>query len=125
MNNLKKSYSTGLKLKMLRTDAGMTQSQLGDAIGGLSDQQIRKYENGTSDIPISKLPVIARVLNVEVLDILGDDLVSDQVYEPAEKYSSAKGYVQFLKKKIEQYKIIIEEQQNLIEMQNEKLTKDS
>lgn len=44
----------GRKLRMRRTIMGMSQSELGDAIG-ISFQQVQKYERGANRISASKL----------------------------------------------------------------------
>lgn len=53
----------GQRLRMRRAMLGMTQAELGDAIG-LSFQQIQKYENGKNRMAVSTLWRIAKALNV-------------------------------------------------------------
>ncbi len=61
-------------IKTLRIKQGMTQIQLGNALG-LSDAQIRKYENQeTLRIRLSTLIDIAAVLEVSIDDLLLKDL---------------------------------------------------
>lgn len=53
----------GNKLKALRKERGLTQTQVGVALG-LTFQQIQKYERGTNRISASKLHQLAEVLKV-------------------------------------------------------------
>jgi transcriptional regulator with XRE-family HTH domain len=53
----------GRKLRMRRTILGMSQSELGDAIG-ISFQQVQKYERGANRISASKLWDFSRALDV-------------------------------------------------------------
>ncbi len=53
----------GRKLRMRRTILGMSQSELGDAIG-ISFQQVQKYERGTNRISASKLWDFSKALDV-------------------------------------------------------------
>ncbi len=55
----------GARLRQRRTLLGMTQTNLGDAIG-VSFQQMQKYENGANRISASRLFDLSRVLDVPV-----------------------------------------------------------
>jgi len=55
----------GKQVRLHRTVAGLSQTQLAEAIG-LTFQQIQKYERGGNRISASKLVSIARVLGVPV-----------------------------------------------------------
>lgn len=55
----------GARLRARRTLLGMTQENLGEAVG-LTFQQIQKYERGTNRIVASRLYEFAKVLNVAV-----------------------------------------------------------
>lgn len=55
----------GTRLRARRTLLGMTQENLGEAVG-LTFQQIQKYERGTNRIVASRLFEFAKVLNVSV-----------------------------------------------------------
>jgi len=55
----------GLRVKERRVLQGMSQENLGDAIG-LTFQQIQKYERGTNRISSSKILQIAKALDVKV-----------------------------------------------------------
>ncbi|WP_253307481.1 MULTISPECIES: helix-turn-helix domain-containing protein [unclassified Rickettsia] len=51
------------RLKQRRIALGVSQKDLGKAID-ISTQQIQKYEEGLSKIPVSRLYVFAKILNI-------------------------------------------------------------
>ncbi len=55
----------GSRLRMRRNMVGISQDELGKAVG-ITFQQIQKYERGTNRIGSSRLYEIAKVLNVPV-----------------------------------------------------------
>ncbi len=55
----------GARVRMRRTLLGMTQTDLGDALG-LTFQQVQKYERGTNRISASKLFKLSQVLEVSI-----------------------------------------------------------
>ncbi len=55
----------GARVRMRRTLLGMTQTNLGDALG-LTFQQVQKYENGKNRMGSSRLFDLSRVLDVPV-----------------------------------------------------------
>ncbi len=55
----------GARLRQHRTLLGMTQTDLGDALG-MSFQQVQKYERGANRISASRLFDLARVLDVPI-----------------------------------------------------------
>ena len=55
----------GARVRVRRTLLGMTQTNLGDAIG-LTFQQVQKYENGTNRISASRLFDLSRVFDVPI-----------------------------------------------------------
>lgn len=72
-DNAKKSYQTfGARLRQQRSICGMTQKQLGDALG-VTFQQIQKYELGTNQISLFMLIEAARVLRVPVTHFIDRD----------------------------------------------------
>ena len=60
----------GQNLRRLRKTAGLSQTQLGEAIG-VRFQQIQKYEAGANRITAARLKDIADALNVSVLALYG------------------------------------------------------
>jgi transcriptional regulator with XRE-family HTH domain len=67
----------GERLRARRTALGLTQEQLGTAVG-LSYQQIQKYENGSNQMTVGRLLLLAASLNVPVAYFL-DGLDSEHV----------------------------------------------
>lgn len=59
----------GRVIRALRTEAGMTQSDMGQAIG-VSFQQMQKYESGLNRVSVSRLMRIALVLGIPASAIL-------------------------------------------------------
>jgi transcriptional regulator with XRE-family HTH domain len=54
--------SIGGRLKMARTLRGLSQEALAERLGGISFQQLQKYENGTNMISASRLKMAADTL---------------------------------------------------------------
>lgn len=66
----------GGRVRLRRTMMGMSQEQLGDALG-LTFQQVQKYERGANRMGASRLFRIAAILNVPVsyfFDEIGTDV---------------------------------------------------
>ncbi len=61
----------GARARMRRTLLGMTQTDLGDALG-LTFQQIQKYERGANRISASRLCELSRVLDVPIIYFFED-----------------------------------------------------
>lgn len=62
------------KLKKIRTDAGLSQSQLAE-LSGMSLRSLQHYEQGSRDINKAQgqiLLALARALNVTIEDIMED-----------------------------------------------------
>jgi transcriptional regulator with XRE-family HTH domain len=70
----------GKRLRQLRTERGLTQTQLGDMLD-VSFQQIQKYEKGTNRIGSGRLWVISRLLNAPITYFFED---LEEVNETAE-----------------------------------------
>ena len=64
--------AVGLRLRTLRKSRGMSQEQLGRALG-ITFQQIQKYERGTNRISASMLVKSARALAVAPTSLLPDE----------------------------------------------------
>ena len=54
-----------LRIRMRRSELGMSQTKLADALGG-SMQQVQKYEPGTNRVMASRLWDLANALDVDV-----------------------------------------------------------
>jgi transcriptional regulator with XRE-family HTH domain len=57
--------SIGARIKMRRLEVGMSQQELGEALG-VSFQQIQKYEKGVNGVRGSRMEQIAEALGVSV-----------------------------------------------------------
>lgn len=63
--------TVGDRIKALRTDAGLSQTELAERIS-VSKQTLYKYENNIiTNIPSDKIEAIASALNVSPSDIMG------------------------------------------------------
>ena len=59
----------GVKLRALRLDCGLSQTQLADHIG-ITFQQLQKYEKGANRVGSGRLVRIANALDVPVMTLL-------------------------------------------------------
>jgi transcriptional regulator with XRE-family HTH domain len=62
----------GARIRTYRKAAGLSQAELGAAVG-VTFQQTQKYERGTNRVSSSSLVLFARKLGVTPLDLLGAD----------------------------------------------------
>lgn len=62
----------GRRIKKLRTDAGMTQTELGDAAGRVSPAYIYLVERGRQNMTLSVFRRIAESLKVPIEDLLSE-----------------------------------------------------
>ena len=62
----------GKRIRMLRIQRSLSQSELAEALG-LTFQQIQKYEKGANRVSCSRLFEIARTLNAPIAYFFGDD----------------------------------------------------
>lgn len=61
----------GRKIRALRLERGLSQSNLADGIG-LTFQQVQKYEKGTNRVSAGRLQKIADLLNIPVTFFYGE-----------------------------------------------------
>ncbi len=73
----------GARMRQRRTLLGMTQTDLGDALG-LTFQQVQKYERGTNRIGSSRLYDLSRVLDVSIEHFF-EDMPADVAASPPAK----------------------------------------
>jgi transcriptional regulator with XRE-family HTH domain len=73
----------GARLRQRRTLLGMTQTNLGDAIG-VSFQQMQKYENGANRISASRLFDLSRILDVPIQFFFDDMPAAVAASSPAQ-----------------------------------------
>ena len=67
MSNMVTSRDIGLKIKVLRQQAGLSQEKLAEMVG-VTFQQVQKYENGQTTLNVIKLQLIAEALQVSVTE---------------------------------------------------------
>lgn len=67
MGDMVSSVDLGLKIKLMRQQAGLSQEKLAEMVG-VTFQQIQKYENGQTTLNILKLQHIAKALKVSASD---------------------------------------------------------
>lgn len=60
----------GNAIRTVRTVAGLSQTDLGNALG-VTFQQIQKYEKGVNRLSVTALIRICKVLNVSPMDLIG------------------------------------------------------
>lgn len=77
----------GIRIAKLRRRNDMTQTELADKMG-VSFQAVSNWERGNSMPDISKLPLLAKVFNVSIDEILGEksDLVEAAINNEIESY---------------------------------------
>ncbi|MCP5014680.1 MAG: helix-turn-helix transcriptional regulator [Ketobacter sp.] len=63
--------SLGKRIAQARKAKGMTQVQLAEALG-ISQQTVAHYEGGRLRLPASMVPVIAKVVEVSVMELMGE-----------------------------------------------------
>lgn len=68
MNEVRIDQNIGKRLRLLRTLRGVSQENLGTALG-ISAQQIQKYEKGTNSLKANKIFEIARYFDMPVGDL--------------------------------------------------------
>ena len=68
----------GSRIKLYRKQLRMTQKELGELIGK-KEITVRKYENGSIEIPLDVLDKVASALNISIIDIVNDTSVMDTV----------------------------------------------
>ena len=68
----KVDVEVGQRIRVLRNDAGISQTALAEELG-VTFQQVQKYEKGVNRVGAGRLTKIAGVLNVPVSKLLGLD----------------------------------------------------
>ena len=81
----------GRRMARYRSEAGLTQKDLGEQIG-LKQQLVAAYEKGTRRIPASLLEPICQSLGIHVDELLGIEV----------EESKRRGPAPFVQKKVEQ-----------------------
>ena len=60
----------GENIRRIRMEKHMTQKELGEKLGGISQQQIGQWETGKANPKIDTIQKIADALNVSVIDFI-------------------------------------------------------
>lgn len=66
-----RNKSIGLAIKLNRQNKGLTQQQLADMIGK-NINSLKKYEAGTTNVPLKVLETIAYQLDVSIIELIGE-----------------------------------------------------
>jgi transcriptional regulator with XRE-family HTH domain len=66
----KDDLNIGVRIRLRRVELGMSQQELGKALG-LTSQQIQKYENGSNRVPGARFVELCRMLEVDPNYLLG------------------------------------------------------
>ena len=69
----------GQRLRLIRMERGMSQTELGQALGGLSFQQIQKYEHGTNRIGSGRLSEIVKILKTDYDYMFGGNGIGKKI----------------------------------------------
>lgn len=67
----------GQRIRAARLACKMSQAELAEQLG-LTFQQVQKYEKGTNRVDSSRMMQIARILGVQLADLLGDISVDEK-----------------------------------------------
>lgn len=78
----------GKRIKQLRNDWNMSQSELAEKID-VSFQQVQKYEKGITGISVSRLIQICQALQVPVEMLLSDESKKSIVSSPVTEYGQS------------------------------------
>ena len=94
VNNMTTQESMGLKIKHLRENKKLSQSELATLVGYKDKTAIAKVEAGKVDLPQSKISAFARELNTTTSYLFSDepeDVYSDDSVLPPYVPSCARG----------------------------------
>ena len=75
----------GSRIARLRKEQNITQAQLAETLGGISQPTMNAYESGYRRMPLSTLPVLARALGVGIEELLGETNAATKKRGPAPK----------------------------------------
>jgi len=63
----------GARIANLRTTQGITQVQMADELG-VSQQTVNSYEVARRRVPVSALPILAKIFDITIDELLGEHL---------------------------------------------------
>ena len=83
--------SIGENIRRARIEKGITQRELGERLGGISQQQIGQWENGNKNPKLETVHRIANALQVDISEIYTDFAIfKNRVVENSPALSAAK-----------------------------------
>lgn len=83
--------SIGENIRRARIEKGITQRELGERLGGISQQQIGQWENGNKNPKLETIHRIANALQVDISEIYTDFAIfKNRVVENSLALSAAK-----------------------------------
>lgn len=90
--------SVGENIKRIRTYKKMTQKELGEKLGGITQQQIGQWENGNKNPKLETLQKLATALNTNINELLESPLDDSPAYRAFKNTNSldsslAKDYI--------------------------------
>lgn len=77
MNQL--SILIGKKLKSKRLEFGYSQGKIGEMLGGLTFQQIQKYEEGSNNLSLSELLDLCKLFDIGLNYFIEDNLEDNTI----------------------------------------------
>ncbi|HJD55143.1 MAG TPA: helix-turn-helix domain-containing protein [Rickettsia endosymbiont of Pyrocoelia pectoralis] len=97
---------TSERLKQQRITVGLSHKELG-AVINVNAVQMKKYEEGVSAIPVSRLYVLAKALNMPLKHFFNnaEEDKSELEYKPDQEDKSIANEVGYLIKEIEEYRL--------------------
>jgi transcriptional regulator with XRE-family HTH domain len=87
----------GERIRLRRTELGLTQEQLADTLG-ISYQQIQKYETGANRISASRIYELARRLEVDLAYFFDDLGFDDRGQAPLEHGGRQRSAIELVRK---------------------------
>ena len=94
----------GARISELRKAHGITQLQMAEALG-VSQQTVNSYEVARRRIPVSALPLLARLLTISVDELLG---------EPAKQTGGKRGPASKLQQQMERVSLLPRSKQKFV-----------
>lgn len=67
------------RIKQVRTELGLTQSEMGEYLGGVGKQCVSNYEHQLSQPPVTRLMLACRALRKEGHEILLTDFLDENL----------------------------------------------
>lgn len=93
----------GARIAELRKTQGITQIQMAEALG-VSQQTVNSYEVARRRVPVSALPILAKLFNISIDELLGE----------TEKPSNKRGPASKLQQQIEKVNLLPRAKQKFV-----------